>query len=160
MFCDRVLMFVLSTIKEYKMKKFAVALALLVMGIVISPKANTQQVLLVQAQPTTKPDFKKFDLQSMPEIRSTSTRGDSQVDALLEEAFSLMQDGNFSKAVKVLNKAIRIDSNNGYAYYLRAIARANLNDENGAIADLRKAAKIAEETQDEQLAQLIQALIN
>lgn len=145
------------------MNKFALALALLVMGtIAISPKAeaNTQQLLLAQAKPITRADFKKFNLQSMPDNRPTSTRSDGQVDALLEQAFSLIQEGNFRKAVKVLNKAIRIDRNNGYAYYLRAIARANLNDEKGAIADLKKAAQIAVDTQDEQLAQLIEALVS
>lgn len=54
----------------------------------------------------------------------------------------LIRKKKFKEGIEFLNKAIETDSLLSYAYYFRGIAKANLNDLEGAAADYMKAQEI------------------
>jgi hypothetical protein len=85
---------------EYKMKRFTLALALLVVGAMVSnPNAQarslnrTQQLLFAQAQPESSRKLPqlKLDLQDIKLTRPVGTRSvnSNQVQALLQKAIQL-----------------------------------------------------------------------
>lgn len=134
---------------EYKMKRFTLALTLLAMGaMVISPKAEaisfseTQELLVAQAKPVTKPQFKKFNSQ-IRKLKPANTRGNSQVDALLEQGFSLLEQEDYRGAIRVFTQVLKIDRRNAAAYAGRGIAYLNLQDYRRAKADFDQAIRIA-----------------
>jgi tetratricopeptide (TPR) repeat protein len=151
MFSDQVLMFVLSTIKEYKMKKFALALALLVIGTVaINPKveASMQQLLLAQAQPESseKTPELKIDLGELklPQTTPANTRNPNakKVEALIEKAAKRADSGDLKGALQDVNQALRLDPNNPAAYYVRGGVYYYQRNYKQAIADSTKAIQL------------------
>ena len=61
---------------------------------------------------------------------------------LMDAAWSLFKEGNFKKAIYVVNESILIDSSNEYAYLLKGISWKMLNDKRAAIDAYRKALKV------------------
>jgi tetratricopeptide (TPR) repeat protein len=133
------------------MKKFTLALALLVMGtMAISPKveASMQQLLLVQAQPESSektPELKinlgEFKLpQTTP--RNTRNPNAKKVEALIEKAAKRYDSGDLKGALQDVNQALRLDPNNPAAYAVRGGVYAGLGNYKQAIADSTKAIQL------------------
>jgi len=64
------------------------------------------------------------------------------------EGQKLVMEDEFEKGIRKLNLAIEKDSMLSYAYYYRGIAKANLNDLNGAADDYLKARKLDQDNTD------------
>jgi len=63
-------------------------------------------------------------------------------DDPLMSAISEMQAGNTDKAIAALTEVIRLQPNNGDAYFLRSTLRVTSEDTAGALADLNKAIEL------------------
>lgn len=80
-------------------------------------------------------------------------------DPMYQEGNALMEQGDFEGAILQYNLALTFYSQYAEAYTNRAIAKAQLGDESGAIADLEQAATLFQEQGNTQAYQQIQQVL-
>ncbi|MBO1048347.1 MAG: hypothetical protein HEQ10_11680 [Dolichospermum sp. DEX182a] len=94
------------------MKLWKLVASILVLGtIIISPKANAQNLL--------KP-------QQLAPLQNSVTSNSKDVDTYFTQGFKKVELKDFRGAIADFNKILEIDSNNAYAYVGRGLSRFGL----------------------------------
>jgi tetratricopeptide (TPR) repeat protein len=76
---------------------------------------------------------------------------DTRFDFILNRGRVYLQTGDLEQAQADVNKAMELKPDSGWSYYLRAGIAARNGDPDTALADLDRAARLAEENRDAQL---------
>lgn len=127
--------------------RFVAALTLVMAGvlslIVLAPLPTAQAIGEVTATPdqpapapTTAPTPTRVPQDPVP----PATGGD--VDALLEDAVALFQEGDYEGAIAIVDDALAQDPENAEAFAIRGLAYSQLNNTARAIDDLTRAINI------------------
>lgn len=110
------------------MKVWKLAASILVLGtIVISPKANAQNLL--------KP-------QQLTPLQNSVNSNSQDVDTYFIQGFKKVESGDYRGAIANFNQILDIDPNNAYAYIGRGFSRFSLGSYRGAKKDFDQALEI------------------
>jgi tetratricopeptide (TPR) repeat protein len=110
------------------MKLWKLAASILVLGtVVISPKANAQNLLTPQ---------------QLSPLQNSISPGSKNVETYFTQGFKQIELGDFRGAIANFNQVLNIDPNNAYAYLGRGLSRFSLGRYRGAKKDFDKALEI------------------
>lgn len=98
-----------------------------------------------------------FDL--LHQILGDDSLPKAMAEASYETGNSLMQKKDFQGAIQEYNQAIQIYPQYAEAYTNRAMAKAQLGDQSGAVADLQQAAALFQQQGNTQAYQQVQQLL-
>ena len=155
------------------MKVWKLAASILVLGtIVISPKANAQNLLTPQQlsplQNSSSPSYKSvktYFIQGFKQIESGDYRGaianfnqvlnidPNNAYAYIGRGFSRFSLGSYRGAKKDFDKALEITPDIAYAHFFRGFTLVMLEDKQGGIADLKQASILFKQEGDDELSQ-------
>lgn len=155
------------------MKVWKLAASILVLGtVVISPKANAQNLLtpqqLAPLQNSSSPSYKSVEtyfIQGFKQIESGDYRGaianfnqvlnidPNNAYAYIGRGFSRFSLGSYRGAKKDFDKALEITPDIAYAHFFRGFTLVMLEDKQGGIADLKQASILFKEEGEDELSQ-------
>ncbi|GCL35943.1 TPR repeat-containing protein [Sphaerospermopsis reniformis] len=155
------------------MKVWKLAASILVLGtIVISPKANAQNLLtpqqLAPLQNSSSPSYKSVEtyfIQGLKQIESGDYRGaianfnqvlnidPNNAYAYIGRGFSRFSLGSYRGAKKDFDKALEITPDIAYAHFFRGFTLVMLEDKQGGIADLKQASILFKQEGEDELSQ-------